>query len=59
MHNYRSVSGLSNAVSPPPNVALGDSGTVAAGMLSPSKTDKVGALGWQRRIMPALHNLTI
>ncbi|XP_037782707.1 E3 ubiquitin-protein ligase SH3RF1-like [Penaeus monodon] len=38
--SHRSVSGLSNAVSPPPNVALGESGTVAAGMLSPSKTDK-------------------
>ncbi|XP_042892569.1 E3 ubiquitin-protein ligase SH3RF1-like isoform X4 [Penaeus japonicus] len=38
--SHRSVSGLSNAVSPPPNVALGDSGTAAAGMLSPSKTDK-------------------
>ncbi|XP_063609868.1 E3 ubiquitin-protein ligase SH3RF1-like isoform X2 [Penaeus indicus] len=38
--SHRSVSGLSNAVSPPPNVALGESGTAAAGMLSPSKTDK-------------------
>ncbi|XP_042218760.1 uncharacterized protein LOC121863965 isoform X4 [Homarus americanus] len=38
--NHRSVSGISNAVSPPPNVALGESSCVAMGSSSSSKSDK-------------------
>lgn len=37
----RSVSGISNAVSPPPNIALGDNSSVATSSTTSSKVDRV------------------
>ncbi|KAG0695887.1 SH3 domain-containing RING finger protein 3 [Chionoecetes opilio] len=38
--NQRSVSGISNAVSPPPNIALGDNSSVATSTTTPVKLER-------------------
>ncbi|XP_045124540.1 E3 ubiquitin-protein ligase SH3RF1-like isoform X13 [Portunus trituberculatus] len=39
--NQRSVSGISNTVSPPPNIALGENSSVATSSTTPAKVERV------------------